>query len=248
MTYVMFHAVFTIPLLLLLSFLYGMKGGFSKIRPCLGMALLVFLAVVYTTPWDSFLIRKGIWGYSSARILGSFYHIPFEEYFFFVVQTVIGSMWTYLLLRRAIPVKSNSSRRESVVAILLIGWIVSFLWVGYPNPWRYLSLIVAWGFPILSIQWFVGYQTIMAYRTTGLLAIGTLTGYLWLADSYAIYRGIWSFSLEQSSGWYVAPYLPIEEALFFLVTTCMVTQGFILFTKMSFQKMQSYEPLAKSEI
>ena len=53
------------------------------------------------------------------------------------------------------------------------------------------------------------------------------------ADSVAISNGIWFFPEGQSTGWKLYSILPVEEALFFLMTNLMVVQGYILFTQFS---------------
>ncbi|KAL8694254.1 MAG: hypothetical protein Q9218_001080 [Villophora microphyllina] len=46
------------------------------------------IAVVSTTPWDSYLIRRRIWTYPAHVIVGpTLFQIPAEEVFFFVIQT-----------------------------------------------------------------------------------------------------------------------------------------------------------------
>ena len=56
------------------------------------MVILVFIAVFYTTPWDSFIIKNGIWFYDQNKIIGTILRIPIEEYFFMIIQTLIASM------------------------------------------------------------------------------------------------------------------------------------------------------------
>src|SRR5690349_16143480 len=99
--------------------------------------LTVQVAVTSTIPWDSYLIRTGIWSYPSHVIVGpKLYHIPLEEVFFFVIQTYNTTL-LYLLLSRPtfqpvyLRIESGASR----------------------NPWRYtklagqlfLSGVIAWG-------------------------------------------------------------------------------------------------------
>ncbi|KAL8722569.1 MAG: hypothetical protein Q9225_000964 [Loekoesia sp. 1 TL-2023] len=51
------------------------------------------IAVVSTTPWDSYLIRRRIWTYPPDAIVGpTLFSIPAEEIFFFVIQTYNTSL------------------------------------------------------------------------------------------------------------------------------------------------------------
>jgi lycopene cyclase domain-containing protein len=70
-------------------------------REWAGIILLPILAVVWTTPWDNYLVANGVWRYDSKKvwnvILG---YVPLEEYLFFVLQTLAVAFPTLLVLRR----------------------------------------------------------------------------------------------------------------------------------------------------
>lgn len=92
----------------------------------------------------------------------------------------------------------------------------------------YMGLILAWAAPVLAAQWaFAGPALV---RAPGLYAaaVGVPTLYLWVADRIAIGAGIWSISPEYTTGLHLLG-LPMEEALFFLVTNALVVQGVVLF-------------------
>ena len=58
------------------------------------------VAVVYTIPWDSYLIYAKVWTYPPHAILGpTLLRIPIEEFFFFVIQTYIASL-LYILVNK----------------------------------------------------------------------------------------------------------------------------------------------------
>lgn len=57
--------------------------------------VLVVLAVVYTTPWDNYLVKHKIWWYGPDRVLGTIGYVPIEEYAFFVLQTIMTCLWGY---------------------------------------------------------------------------------------------------------------------------------------------------------
>lgn len=61
--------------------------------------VLVVLAVVYTTPWDNYLVKHKIWWYGPDRVLGTIHYVPIEEYAFFVLQTVFTCLWGYTIYR-----------------------------------------------------------------------------------------------------------------------------------------------------
>ncbi|HTE19783.1 MAG TPA: lycopene cyclase domain-containing protein, partial [Armatimonadota bacterium] len=98
MTYLQFHLVFILPPLLILAL--ASRGHVRRLGPralpALGGVLL--LALVYTTPWDSELIRRGVWGYGPERVMGTIGVIPIEEYMFFLLQPLLAGLWFYRLV------------------------------------------------------------------------------------------------------------------------------------------------------
>lgn len=119
--------------------------------------------------------------------------------------------------------------------LFAVSWFFFIKGALQESPYRYLYLILAWATPVLFLQWQVGYSTLLSFRKELGLAIAALTSYFWVADSFAIWQGIWAFPENSISGFKLFGILPIEEALFFFVTNCMVVQGFILFTRMDLQ-------------
>ncbi|MCL4505327.1 MAG: lycopene cyclase domain-containing protein [Chloroflexi bacterium] len=58
-------------------------------RELLALILLPILAMIWTTPWDNYLVASGVWRYDPSKvwnvILG---YVPLEEYLFFVLQSL----------------------------------------------------------------------------------------------------------------------------------------------------------------
>ncbi|HVF25720.1 MAG TPA: lycopene cyclase domain-containing protein, partial [Anaerolineales bacterium] len=66
-----------------------------------GIAVHVLLAVVYTTPWDNYLVASGVWYYNPDLVTGLVIgYVPIEEYTFFVVETILSGLWWWFLARR----------------------------------------------------------------------------------------------------------------------------------------------------
>ena len=108
------HLLFTIPPAIILSvilsplvtrldvykicFLITVSKLHCRCTPFVLNSLKV--AVLYTTPWDAYLIHNNIWTYPPNAILGpTMFRIPLEELFFFVIQTYITSL-LYILLNK----------------------------------------------------------------------------------------------------------------------------------------------------
>jgi lycopene cyclase domain-containing protein len=105
LTYFGVLGVFVVPILLALAaanLLLDARGAAP--RPWIVVAGLSLLALLYTTPWDNYLVASGVWSYDPRLVTGLvFGWVPVEEYAFFVLQTLLTGLWTALLLRLAGP-------------------------------------------------------------------------------------------------------------------------------------------------
>ena len=233
MTYLQFHLVFILPPLLLLAL--TSRTAVRRLRPRALAALpgVILLALVYTTPWDSELIRRGVWGYGPERVIGTIGLIPVEEYLFFILQPLLTGLWFYRILASgdddAPPVGrlALSAVRWSGAAIygMLAIWGLLLL---QTREGTYLGMILAWAAPVLAAQWALTAGRIAAAPRAFALGIAVPTLYLWMADAIAIRLGIWRISETQTLG-IALGWLPLEEATFFLATNLMVVQGLMLF-------------------
>ncbi len=107
---------------------------------------------------------------------------------------------------------------------------------------HYLFHILIWMVPCLAIQWLIGPRILWNNRLA-IFATSLLTaGYLTFADSFAIASGVWFFDPTQTLGLKVGPHVPVEEALFFLFTSLLVTQSFVLFLPPSLRHPSSSHP------
>lgn len=99
MTYPQFLLLFLCPPLLLAAWATRRHAG----RPVwLALLALAGIALAYTTPWDNYLVLRGVWSFDDDRILGVFlWRVPLEEYLFYVVQVLLTGLFTVWLLARA---------------------------------------------------------------------------------------------------------------------------------------------------
>lgn len=97
-TYLQFLALFlALPIIVLLVALRREPRSL----PWAAIGLVCLLALAYTTPWDNLLVLNGVWSYAPGRVLGwLFGAVPAEEYGFFILQTVLTSLFTLLLWKR----------------------------------------------------------------------------------------------------------------------------------------------------
>ena len=192
-----------------------------------GTGLLVVVALLYTLPWDGYLIHVGVWQYGST-LVGRLGVVPYEEVLFIVAQTILAGLWTAFVVRpdgRG-PAVSSRQRVIGVGAGLLVGVVGLALLTGSAS--LYLGAILAWAGPVLALQWGFGWPVLARRRRSVLLAIAVPTAYLWAVDRLAIGLGLWSFSPTYTTGITLLG-LPLEEGLFFLVTNVFLIQGLVLF-------------------
>ena len=101
----------------------------------------------------------------------------------------------------------------------------------------YLVFLLAWALPVILGQIWFGYHILR--RQWRLYAAGVVIPWLWfsVADRLAIGAGVWQISPLYSVGIEIGG-LPLEEALFFLITNLIIVQGLLLLgSKQSWQRL-----------
>lgn len=235
MTYLNFHFIFIFPVILLLL----LRTKLNKWQ--LGSLLLIdLIALVYTIPWDTHLIDKGVWTYPTNAVIGTIGLIPIEEYMFIILQPILSGLWVAKLANQSIPSLKLPDNGFIIKMIGGIFWfvlaILGYFLLKYDSGY-YFGITLAWAAPIIGIQWMLGGDVLWALRKTWLLGFLVPTLYLCIADRIAIGQGIWEITRQYSTEIFVFG-LPVEEINFFLLTNLLVVQGLLLFlcTIAKFQK------------
>ncbi len=242
MTYFGFLALFVGTPILILSLLLWQSKRSGKDLPSNltgrhwgGITLVhVVIAVLWTTPWDNYLVATNVWWYDTTLVTGiTIWWVPIEEYTFFVVQTVLCGLWLVWLARHInLDQGSVPSRaRIRVGATIAVGvvWLASIIILlsGW-QPGTYLGLELSWMlFPVL-IQLIFGADILWHYRKIVVPAVFVPAVYLSIADAIAITSGTWTIDPAQTTGIMLAGILPIEEAIFFTLTSLLVGFGVTL--------------------
>lgn len=101
--------------------------------------------------------------------------------------------------------------------------------------WHYFWHLVGWTAPILLGQWAVGWRIFRRNLAAvfGPAVIGTV--FFAVVDSVAVRAGIWFFDPRQILGWHIGP-LPVEEVLFFFLTSLLVSQSLVLFLPAAYRR------------
>lgn len=102
--------------------------------------------------------------------------------------------------------------------VLLQGW----------GQTTYLGWELVWALPPLTLQLGLGADLLWRRRRLLLAALLPAVAYLGGADALAIHTGIWTIAPRWSLGVLLGGALPLEELIFFLLTSALVTGGLIL--------------------
>jgi len=237
MTYFQFHLLFNLPLLACLILL----GASSWVVPEItGTALLVLVPViVFTTPWDNYAARWGIWGFSKGQYWKKVGYLPVEEYLFFIIQSLQAMALTVLVVPwlggsgMGTAIGDRDLRLISGGAVWLM--LVAAGWKLGPwfrqltgGKWHYTGHLLYWFLPVIALQWWIA-PDILLPQAEVLVVVTLLLGtYLSWADWMAIERNIWFFDHAQTTGVRLGEKMPWEEAAFFYLTSLLVSQSFLL--------------------
>ncbi len=257
MTYFSILLVFLIPPILVLLIVVPRdlwawvfrRAQRPDLLPYYAVLLHILLALIYTTPWDNYLVATSVWWYDPDLVVGlRLGWVPIEEYCFFVLQTLLTGLLTIGLLRRfpanktildpsiksqnlndfsGSSVKSIRVRRVAGLVVALV-WLFStiLLLTGWA-PAAYLTLILSWALIPFFLQVVFGFDLLLKRLLPYSLSILLPTIYLWVLDAVALRGGTWVIDPAQTLGWKLGV-IPVEELLFFLMTNLIIAGGVTL--------------------
>lgn len=202
----------------------------------LGVAALAGIAFVWTTPWDNYIVANGVWTYGADRVIAVIGYVPVEEYAFFILMPVYNGA-LFLCLLQAFggirPEGANELRKTRLLTCLVGGTLMlGAVWLFRSGDrFFYLSTTLLWFVPPLMVQWWFDAACLIRNRRLILLSTLLPALYLCVADFFAIQQGIWTISEPTRTGWDLLG-LPLEEALFFLVVSLLLSQGMVLWHRL----------------
>ena len=211
----------------------------------LGIGIHVLIALLYTTPWDNYLVATGVWWYDTSLVTGLVLGwVPIEEYTFFILQPILVGVWLVLL-------SQILSFRDEPLRAALRWWmpvLVGIVWLGSvvilltgKQAGTYMALLLAWALPPVILQLAFGADILWRYRRIVFLSIVPVTLYLALTDALAINAGTWTIDPAQSFNIFLGGVLPIEEFAFFLMTNVLLTFGITLvWAEASHERLAAY--------
>lgn len=241
MTYLEYLLLFIIlPLLIVMGMIIINRHKQKEINNILSfiisVSLLSVIALVYTTPWDNYLVQHGIWYYDTTKILGIvFGYVPLEEYTYFILETILVSSVVFFMIQIGyIEIPEHISFKISkskgiLLSVLIISWIIClFSFIKGIIPMLYIDLLLLWGIPPILFQLLVGWELIGSNKSIIIPTIFVLGFYLSTTDFIAIQQGIWTISATFTIGINFV-LLPLEEVVFFYITVILIVFGYIQF-------------------
>lgn len=235
MTYLRFHLIFNVPLLLILAAITGPYPWYVEEAVAAGWVLLA--VVVFTSPWDNLAAKWGIWGFPREKYSLRLGYLPVEEYAFFLLQSV-NVMLAMRALFHFVPTWQISQGVAIGKGTLICLGVSILPWLLILAQLRWLrrrggpcvnyAVHLAWFLPVIYAQWVLAPFLFLAHAamlTTITFAFGI---YYTLADFAAVRAGTWHFDEKQITGVKLAGVLPWEEIAFFFLTSLLVAQSYLL--------------------
>ncbi|VVC39976.1 Squalene/phytoene synthase, conserved site,Squalene/phytoene synthase,Lycopene cyclase [Cinara cedri] len=235
LTYANFHLTYILPVICVLALIVHPFINRSEIFK---IGFISGIAVLYTTPWDNYIIMRGAWTFPADQLIAVIGYVPVEEYIFFVLQTVIVSLWHLLCARWSTPCLHFNHDKRSYQLIrwipiaVLTAVMVTGYWISVPGTGTfYLGCIMWWIAPVYIFIWYGAGNYIVTKLTSSAVSVLVPTVYLCWIDQIALKANIWHINVGTSLNLFVAEDLPFEEALFFLLTSICVVLGLSCYDK-----------------
>lgn len=236
LTYMQVHVYYTLPPTIILYFLLRpLISSFDKIK----IIALCALAIIYTTPWDNYIIYQKAWWYRKDAVIGTIGYVPIEEYFFFIIQTVFTSLWTMCCSRWTINSLFLGNRNRikcqltSCVVISLMLMAMTWGWFNAIPTTKtfYLGAITWWSLLVIIVLWYITGAYIVQRYETFLLSVLMPSIYLCYVDVIALRARVWHINERTSLEIFMFDDLPLEEVIFFFITNIIVVMGSTGFDK-----------------
>lgn len=228
--YLLYHVIFTVPILCILYYLQEDLGTKRNRRRLQSICILILIAYMYSVPWDNIMISLEVWEYSDI-VLVTIWYAPLGEYIFFGIQTIIIGLYLYYIDFNPSHRKSDLQLQNRILGsifFILIAFIALYFIVFGSSSLLYLSSITLWTAPVLALQWIVGGNYLLRNLRVIVSTVVPVSVYLWTIDAIAIWFDLWIISTEYTTDIKLG-ILPIEEMLFFTCANLMTVIGIILY-------------------
>ena len=235
MTYLRFHLIFNLPVLVVLAACTGMEPWTKE--EVVALALVLVAVMIFTTPWDNLAAKWGIWGFPREKYSLRIGYLPIEEYAFFLLQS-LNVMLAVRALFYFLPDWQLGQEADigkwtlTCLAASIVPWAIvaiQFVWLRKRfGPCVNYAIHLAWFLPVIYVQWVIAPWVFWNHAGLLALVMGAFGIYYTLADLAAVRAGTWFFDEKQITGVKLAGVLPWEEIAFFFLTSLLVAQSYLL--------------------
>jgi lycopene cyclase domain-containing protein len=193
------------------------------------------IVVLYTAPWDNYLIAAEIITYNPHAIQGlKLGLVPIEKYIFLASQPILlGGLLTLLgrfriLAPRHLFVPAGKLRAAGAGMILML-WLASLLLLlSGPEQSTFLGLTGLWGFLPLLGQFAFGGDILWHYRRLLVWTLFPVLAFLTIGDAIIFQAGLWMIHPERHLGFYLSGVLPVEEMVYYALACSIALFGVVL--------------------
>lgn len=235
LTYIDVHLIYTLPVITVLALItWPFLNRFEMFK----IGFVCTMAFVYTTPWDNYIIFHNAWMYKPENILAVVGYVPVEEYMFFVIQTVMTSLWALIWTRWSPACYSFNYNKKSYrlirwvpITLLALATIKGYIMAVPGTGTFYLGCILWWSSPVIVFLWYGAGNYFVKKSTMTAIAVIVPTAYLCWVDQIALKDDVWHINEKTSLNIFIAEDLPFEECLFFLITNVIIVLGGMAFDK-----------------
>ncbi|KAJ6635851.1 Bifunctional lycopene cyclase/phytoene synthase [Pseudolycoriella hygida] len=230
LTYMEVHLYYTLPPIIVLYLIARpLISTFDRIK----IITICALALIYTTPWDNYIIYHKAWWYRKDAVIGTIGYVPIEEYMFFIIQTIFTSLWTICCSRwtlQSLYLRNKESSKFQLikhVGCLLILSIILWAWFNATPATKlfYLCTITWWALLIVVILWYIASSFVVQCYQQILCSVVFPSFYLCYVDVIALRAKVWHINESTSLEIFVVDELPLEEVVFFFITNFLVVIG-----------------------
>ena len=237
MSYFRLHLFVTLPALWFLLCPPGLMAyastGIRRLSILLAIPLAV-LAVSFSAFWDNLIFSKGVFTFVHSEMVGTFMHLPLEEWFWFIDHTFF-STWFLLFILKPEPEQTQKSLPKPLMPIVMAASVcisATGIWMMLQNNEHLLFLGVNLGFmfPVLAIQWWLGLYILIHNWKFWLLGSIIPSAYLLGLDYWALQEGIWFLSPDYITGIKVFDVF-LEQIFIYTLPSILVAQSALIIVR-----------------
>ncbi|RUS30064.1 phytoene synthase [Jimgerdemannia flammicorona] len=227
LTYIEVHIYYTLPVIFLALLLY--RPFYTK-SDTFKLVFLSTVALVTASPWDNYIVYHKAWWYCPNCVLFVIGYVPIEEYMFFVIMTVMTTIFTGMVMRWDLPtlhLKIKSPLQSTLIRYVPIaGFASAAVWGWFnaiPKTQTFYGGCILWyTMPVLGLLWWGAGNYIVSRFVPFAISIIVPTIYLCWVDIVALRAGTWHINEATSTGIFVIDVLPLEEFGFFFLVNCVL--------------------------